>query len=135
MKKDTMKKLAIGTFFAALAGYVAGILTAPKSGKETREDIKNKATETYAAAEKQLKKLHTELGELLSDANETLSKLKGKASEELDSAITKGQVAKQKVRELLSGLHEGGETEDKDLKQAIDEATKAVAHLKDFLTK
>lgn len=28
---------------AAAAGFVAGILLAPKSGKETREDLKNKA--------------------------------------------------------------------------------------------
>jgi gas vesicle protein len=38
-------KLAIGAIIGAAAGVVAGVLTAPKSGKETREDIKNKATE------------------------------------------------------------------------------------------
>ena len=35
--KDVMAGVAIG----AIAGAVAGILFAPKSGKETREDIKN----------------------------------------------------------------------------------------------
>jgi gas vesicle protein len=135
MKKDTVKKFAIGTVLAAVAGYVAGILTAPKSGKETRQDIKNKANDTYVAAEKQLKKLHTELSGLLDDANDALSKLKGKSGEELSKAIQKSQVAKQKTREILSSLHEGGETGDKDLQKAISDAKKSIAHLKDFLTK
>ncbi|MCA1806602.1 MAG: YtxH domain-containing protein, partial [Actinobacteria bacterium] len=36
-------KFAIGAVFAAAAGYVTGILTAPKSGKETRKDIHDTA--------------------------------------------------------------------------------------------
>ncbi len=40
MKKDNGKKIAIGTAIGLAAGYVTGILTAPKSGKETRQDIK-----------------------------------------------------------------------------------------------
>lgn len=35
---------------AAVAGFAAGILTAPKSGKETREDIKNKAEDLKKSA-------------------------------------------------------------------------------------
>jgi len=41
MSKDTGKKVALGALIAASVGYVAGVLTAPKSGKETRQDIKN----------------------------------------------------------------------------------------------
>jgi len=43
MKKET--KFGLVAAGAAVAGYVAGILTAPKSGKETRKDIKDKAGE------------------------------------------------------------------------------------------
>jgi gas vesicle protein len=32
-----VKKIAIGASIAALAGYVTGVLTAPKSGKQTRD--------------------------------------------------------------------------------------------------
>ena len=39
------KKLAVGVGAAATVGVAAGILLAPKAGKETREDIKNKAEE------------------------------------------------------------------------------------------
>lgn len=44
---------AFNTLIAAAAGFAAGILLAPKSGKETREDIKAKALDAKGEAEKQ----------------------------------------------------------------------------------
>jgi len=44
-KIETAKKVAAGAGIAAAIGAAAGILLAPKSGKETRADIKNKASE------------------------------------------------------------------------------------------
>jgi len=35
---------------AAAAGFVAGILLAPKSGKETRKDLKDKAMDVKTTA-------------------------------------------------------------------------------------
>ncbi|HSX33851.1 MAG TPA: YtxH domain-containing protein [Candidatus Saccharimonadales bacterium] len=134
MAKDTAKKFAVGTVLAAAAGYLAGILTAPKSGKETRKDIKDAAVHTYSEAEKQLKKLHTELGQLLTQVKGQATDLKGKAREDLDKAMESAKSIKEKARELLSGLHEG-DADNKDLKAAIDEATKAVEHLRSFLAK
>ncbi len=55
MNKNT-KKLAIGTLIAGAAGFLAGILTAPKSGKETRADIKEVAVATTKEAEAKLKR-------------------------------------------------------------------------------
>lgn len=133
MNKST-KRLAIGTLFAAAAGYVTGILTAPKSGKETRQDIKNAAEQGMAEAEKQLKKLHTQMNDLLSEAKTRVNTLKGTAQKDLQTAIDKVTVAKEKARDLLSALHEGG-AEDKDLKKAIKEANAAIDHLKSYLTK
>ena len=45
-------KFALGALFGAAAGFVAGILTAPKSGKETREDIKRTASDVKGKASK-----------------------------------------------------------------------------------
>jgi gas vesicle protein len=133
MNKST-KRLALGTIFAAVAGYVTGILTAPKSVKETRQDIKTAAEQGMAEAEKQLKKLHTQMNDLLSEAKSRAATLKGSAQKELQDAIDKMTIAKEKARELLSALHEGG-AEDKDLKKAIGDANKAIDHLRDFLAK
>jgi len=45
-------KKTIAVIGAAIAGFTAGILSAPKSGKETREDLKKKADEIKQTADK-----------------------------------------------------------------------------------
>src|SRR5262245_28053982 len=122
------KKFAIGAVVAAAAGYVAGILTAPKSGKETRKDIKDTAVKTYSAAEKELKKLHTELSNVEDKAGKKATELKGTTQKNLDKAVAGAKVAKEKARQLLSAMHEG-DADDKDLDNAVKEAKKAVDHL------
>ena len=47
------KKLVTTGIIAAVTGFAAGILLAPKSGKETRADIKKKANEAKDYAVKQ----------------------------------------------------------------------------------
>jgi gas vesicle protein len=133
-KQHLLEKFAIGAALSAAAGYIAGVLTAPKSGRETREELKQTAADTYSAAEKELKKLHTELGDVIAEAGDRLSSLRGKGEKSLDEAVSKGQKAKDKAREVLSSLHDG-EAEDKDLKKAIAEATKAVENLRNYLKK
>lgn len=133
-KQGVGGKIALGALIAGAVGYVAGLLTAPKSGKETREDIKRKANEVYVAAEKELKKLHTELNEKLTVANEKLGELREKGGKKFDEALEQAKKAKEKVREVLSGIHDG-EASDKDLQKAISEATKAVENLRLYLKK
>lgn len=131
-RQGMAKKFAIGAAITALVGYIVGILTAPKSGKETREAIKDKAYETYSKAEKELKKLHTELTDVIDEVSDRITSFKD--SKEVDSALSRGRDAKQKAREVLSTLHDG-EASDKDLKKAIEDATKSIQHLRDFLRK
>jgi gas vesicle protein len=131
-KGEVVKKVAIGAAISAAVGYLAGILTAPKSGKETRADIKNKAVETYTAAEKELKKLHTELTDMIDEVNDRITTFKNR--KDVSGALDKGRDAKQKAREVLSALHDG-EAEDKDLQRAIKDASLAIEHLRNFLKK
>lgn len=133
-RQDNAKKIAIGGAIAALAGFIAGILTAPKSGKETRQDIKDTADKSVAEAEKELKKLHTELDTLITQAKSKRAKLNTKARDELGNLTDAAKDAKEKVREVLSAVHEG-EAEDEDLKRALSEANKALDHLKKYLKK
>jgi gas vesicle protein len=128
-------KFALGALITAIAGYIAGLLTAPKSGKETREDIKHKATDTYTAAEKELKRLHTELNDTIAQVTDKANALRGRSSRKFDDVTERGKNAKEKVREILSGLHDGEDVQDKDLKRAISEATKAIENLREFLKK
>lgn len=134
-KSSTGKKWALGALIAGVAGYIAGILTAPKSGKETREDIKEGVQQGVAEAEKQLKKLHTQMSELIAQGKEKAETLKGAAQKELQVAVEKTNTVKEKAREMLSALHEGNGPEDKELRQAIEEANKSIEHLRSFLKK
>jgi len=133
MDKRT-KKFAVGAVVAAAAGYVAGILTAPKSGKDTRKDIKDTAVRTYSAAEKELKVLHTELSKLMDEAGKKAGELKGAAQKNLDKAVDGAKLAKEKARQLLSAVHEG-DADDEDLARAVKDAKKAADHLKSYLKK
>src|SRR5581483_8605326 len=128
------KKIVLTTLAAAAAGYLAGILTAPKPGKETRGDIKDVTTKGYSEAEKQLKKLHTELNQTLDEAKKKATTLNGNAMEELETAMSVAKQGKNKAREILSAFHEG-EVLDKDLQSAIKDVQASLDHLKKFLTK
>jgi gas vesicle protein len=135
MGKSNTKKWALGAIIAGIAGYLAGILTAPKSGKETRQDIKDTAQKAISEAEKELKKLHTQMTDLLGQAKQKVDTLKGNAQKELQTAMDKTAVAKEKARELLSAVHEGNDADDKDLRKAINEANQAIEHLKVYMKK
>lgn len=126
------KNFAIGAVVAGTVGYVAGVLTAPKSGKETRKDIQEAAIKTKQEAEKRLKKLHSDIEDLIDQGKKLTSKLTGSALKDWEQIVATALVAKEKVREVLSALHEG-DADDKDLKKAIKEANDAVEHLKSYL--
>jgi gas vesicle protein len=133
MDKRT-ERFAIGALLAGIVGYIAGILTAPKSGKETRKDIKDTTQATIADAEKKLKDVHTELSNQIDEVSQHAEKLKGAAKADADTLVEASRKAKEKVRTSLSSIHDGGET-DKDLQKAVKEAQKSIEHLKKFLKK
>jgi gas vesicle protein len=133
MSKDsTGKKIAIGAAVAGVAGFVAGILTAPKSGKETRTDIKNAAVKAKSEAEKNLKNIHSELNTRLADVKAKGEELSGKAKEEYEMIVEKAKGAKEKVRQVLSSIHDG-DAEDPDLKQALKDAKDSLKNLEKFI--
>lgn len=133
MSKDS-KKIAIGAVIAAGAGYLTGILTAPKSGKETREDIKDAAIKAKHEAEKKLKLLHTEVTEQIERAKKLANKVQKSGKEELDTMVAAAQSAKEKARDMITALRDG-DVEDTDLKSAIKDVNLAITHLRAYLDK
>jgi gas vesicle protein len=131
---NTFKRVAIGSTIAAAAGYVAGLLTAPKSGKQTRGDIKQAASEGMVQAEKDLKRLHTDLGKVIDEAKINGDRFSAKARNDLSDLVDKAKDSKEKAREVISAVHEG-DAEDIDLKKAVKEANTALDHLREFLKK
>ncbi|MCA9332555.1 YtxH domain-containing protein [Candidatus Saccharibacteria bacterium] len=133
MSKST-KKFAVGVVIAAGLGYVVGLLTAPKSGKETRNDIKTAAVKTKRQLELKLKKLHSETIDLIKAADEKLVNLKGKAKTDAKKIIEKARNATIKAKEVMSAFHEG-EADDIDLDKAIKDLQSSVSGLKNFIKK
>lgn len=134
MAKQRTGKLAISAVVAAGIGYAAGVLTAPKSGKQTRRDIQKATVKAKKEAEAKLKSLHSDLSNLISEGKRQAKATSSKAKSGFDEAINRAQTAKDKARQLLSAVHEG-EADDKDLQKAIDDVKKATQHLKSFVIK
>lgn len=129
------RNLALGAIIGAGVGYVVGILTAPKTGKETRHDI---ATATIAAknkAEKTIKVLHSDLVTMLKEGEAILKDTSATAKEGLVKALEAAKAARDNTREILSAIHEGDATTDADLQKAIKEANSAIEHLKKYIGK
>jgi gas vesicle protein len=131
---NNVKAFALSGSLAAVAGFIAGILAAPKSGKEIRGDIHKAGERSRVEAEQELKSLSADLNKSLKEAKSRSDKLSLKTKTEIDSLVDKGEETNAKVREILSALH-SGEAEDQDLKRAIKNAKSALEHLRDYLSK
>lgn len=130
MVKDqhTGRKIAVGALVAGAVGYLAGILTAPKSGKETREDIAEKASELKDEGVEQLQDLRDELDGLINDAKDKTVALSAKAREEFNEAVVAAKDAKNKAGTVIKAV-KAGEAQDPDLNKAIKQANLAKKNL------
>lgn len=128
-KEDhTGRRIALGALVAGAVGYVAGLLTAPKSGKETRQDITDKASDAKNEAAEQLQNLHSELEDLVQKTKDKSIGLSSQAREEFNEAVVKAKDAKDKTGTLLKSVKKG-EAEDPDLNKAIKQAKLAAKNL------
>lgn len=85
---------------AATAGFVAGVLLAPKSGKETRKDIKDKAMVLKGTAEDKVataKKVARQAGKTM---NLSADKAKVEAEGMMESARRSGKVVAGEAEKL-----------------------------------
>ena len=78
-----MKKV-LAIIGAAAAGVVAGILVAPKSGKETREDLKNKANDMKDKAQKTADDVRKKADKLKDESLKKADEVKKDASTVVD---------------------------------------------------
>ncbi len=132
--KRSLKKTAATAFLVGLAGYIAGLLTAPKAGKETREDIRRSLPVDKRDAIEKAEFLYSELNELLSNAVEDHEVLTTKALHKLNLALDKAKSGRDKLETVIEAVKHG-EGSDRDLNQSIKEAEKAVVHFKKFMLK
>lgn len=133
MAKDNRNRnYAVGAIFAGIVGYVTGVLTAPKSGKETREDIADKAKDIKDGAEDQLQTAQDEVTELLATAKKKTLALSAHAREEFNEAVVKAKDAQNKGANVLKAVR-SGEASDPELSKAIKQLNLAKKNLSKYL--
>ncbi|MEX2006941.1 MAG: YtxH domain-containing protein [Candidatus Saccharimonadales bacterium] len=130
-KNHTGRRLALGALIAGAAGYVTGILTAPKSGKQTRQDVIDKAGEIKSEAEDQLQKAHDELNSALKNAKTKTVALGTQAKAEFNETVIRAKDARNKTAELLKAAR-AGEADDPELNKAIKQAKQARKNLANY---
>jgi gas vesicle protein len=74
-------KVAIGAVFGAAVGVALGILTAPKSGKDTREELKRKAETAKLKAD-------ATRDDILFRAEEVADEVRAKTTDTIESVKT-----------------------------------------------
>jgi len=122
-----------GTLFGLIAGAVAGLLLAPKSGKETQADIKRKVKLTAGDFQGRLEKMGDEVTGRVDTLKEAAKDLRGEAKEESQELIKRAEVLKQDLRVSATNLSKRGvETKDsalKDVKLLMNEGSAVMDEL------
>ena len=113
-----VKGFLIGFLAGGTVGAIIALLTAPKSGKELRGDIKQKSEEYTDEAEKYLADAKNKASELINDA-------KAKSQDILNAAGRVFKDAKAKTTDVLNSGKEKIETETERLKSSVKDGIDA----------
>lgn len=131
-----MKKPAKNLFTVAAVGvglgYLAGILLAKQSGRETRKDISQTAKKAQNKAEASLTGLYKELSDVVKQAQDKVEKSKLTIRHNLYRATSKGNRVKSQTKEILSAV-KSGNASNKDLSKSIENTKLAIKNLKNYL--
>lgn len=134
MSKDRNKGVAAGVAIGAVVGVITGILFAPKSGKETRKDIKDGVSRAAEKFEKQARLLQAELSDLIRKVETQFKDKKGAVNDKAKELIEQAKKAQTQLRVLAKSV-KAGEADDKDLDKAIKKAQEAKDSLAKYLKK
>lgn len=122
-----------GTLLGLIAGAIAGLLLAPKSGKETQADIKRKVKLTAGDFQGRLEKMSDEVTGRVDTLKEAAKDLSGEAKEESQELIKRAEVLKQDLRVSAAKLSKRSvETKDstlKDVKLLMNEGSDVMDEL------
>lgn len=113
-----MNKLA-NVLIAAAGGFIAGVLLAPKSGKETRQDIKDRTTQYKGKAEDGLVEAKKGARLLKDELSEGAESVKNIAKDASTDASRTAERVKQEVSRRAATIKDEVETTAKNVKQAV----------------
>jgi len=101
-------KLLLGLILGAATGAVAGLLLAPASGKETRENLSDKAGELKSDLDKKFNELSKKIEDLdkesLNDFKEKFGDVKASVKEKFDKVSAKVKDLEKELSEKIESI-------------------------------
>lgn len=124
----------IGLIAGSALGAIVGLLYAPKSGKELRDDIRAKSNEFLDDADKYIHDAKVKAKDLINEGKKKSEELivdaKSKSEELLKEAQKIFDEAKSKTNKIVSEKKENLETEGTRLKSAVKAGVEAYKETK-----
>jgi gas vesicle protein len=96
-----------GTLVGAAVGAVAGLLLAPKSGKETQADLRQAARGVAGDLDRRATEVWSDLTGRIDDLKEAAQDLTGEARQESQELIARAELLKHELRDSASKLAAG----------------------------
>ena len=96
-----------GTLVGAAVGAVAGLLLAPKSGKETQADLRQAARGVVGDLDRRANEVWGDLTGRIDDLKEVAQDLTGEARQESQELIARAELLKRELRDSASKLAQG----------------------------
>ncbi len=101
-EKSSPVKTLFGFLAGVISGATLGLLLAPKSGKETREELKTKGEELFVVSKEDLakktKELKIKVDEVTKDLEKGIEKLKPHEKKEAEPKEGEGGEKKQEAK-------------------------------------
>jgi len=117
------KGLLIGFLTGAAVGSIVALLFAPKSGKELREDIKNKSQDFIEDADEYVSKAKDKASQLINEGKKKSERLVADTKEKVDTLLNEAEKilteAKDKAGNVVTSGKEKFDKESERLKSAI----------------
>ena len=124
------KKIIKGLVGVFTLGYLAGVLSAPKSGKNSRKQIRD-------LSEASAKDIEKELKHALSQTQEALKQIvrdNPKLTDNLNRLKTSAEKQETKLRNILQAIS-GKKNVDDDFDEILKESRRLVKEMKHYLEK
>ncbi|WP_100065179.1 YtxH domain-containing protein [Miniphocaeibacter massiliensis] len=107
---ETARKVALGTAAGAIVGITAGVLFAPKSGEETRQDIKDFASDTKETVKDGINTAKDNIiyktEEIAGDIKDKYNEFKERGTTELEKVSDTGKNVKNIVKDAAKDIKE-----------------------------
>ncbi len=115
-----VKGLVIGFLAGGAVGAIVALLYAPKSGKELRADIKEKAGEFADNAEEALQQAKNRAGDIVSEAKRRSETLLNEAKKKADTLLQDADKVLSDARTKVAPIVEEGQKMKDALKAGVE---------------